>query len=218
VSNCYATGEITARANSPIDDPLSTSDEYSYSHAGGLVGFAENDSIAHDSFFNGSVSAYAISGEAYALESASIGGGYEKGNVSVNSQRYLAINCLENIGLKDDTFLTSTLGWQEYDWVFTPNALPVINYGSAEGVVAMSMTFAYISKTGEKILVNDAESITHKYLDTATQSSNSYTPIGSFFANGSLPLYYQADNGFLSFGYFFDEACTQKVPFSYLPT
>jgi len=218
VSNCYATGEITARTNSPIDDPISTSDEYSYSYAGGLVGFAENDSIAHDSFFNGSVGAYAVSGEQYALESPFIAGGNEKGFVSVNSQQYLAINCLDNVDLKNDSYLTDALGWQTYDWVFTPNALPLINYGTADGIVTMTMTLAYVApNTNEKILVDETESITQKYIDTSTQSSNSYVPVGSFFANGSLPMYYEADNGFLSYGYFFDEACTQKVPFSYLP-
>ncbi len=217
VSNCFATGEISARSDSPIDDPLSTSDEYSYAYAGGLVGFAENDSVAHDCFFNGKASAYAVSGEACALASPSIAGGYDAGYVSIDSQKYLSIDCLENVDLSDDTHLTQTLGWQAYDWLFTPNALPSINYGTAEGIVTMAMTIKFVSPDGEEILVDKQSSIERKYLDTSTQSSNSYTPIGTFFANGSLDLYFEADNGYLSYGYFFDEACTQKVPYSYLP-
>ena len=218
VSNCYATGEISARTDSPIDDPISTSDEYSYSYAGGLVGFAENDSIAHDSFFNGNVSAYAISGEKYALADFAIGGGYEAGYMSVDSQKYLAIDCLENVDLKNDAYLTDTLGWQTYDWVFTPNALPEINYGTADGVVTMALTLAYVApNSAEEILVNGVSSLSQNYIDTSMQSNNSYAPMGTFFANGSLDLYYEADNGYLSYGYFFDEACTKRVPYSYLP-
>lgn len=218
VSNCYATGEITARTDSPIDDPISTSDEYSYSYAGGLVGFAENDSIAHDCFFNGTANAYAISGEAYALASPFVAGGYEAGNVSIDSQKYLVVDCLEKVDLKDDSYLTEALGWQGYDWVFTPNALPEVNYGTADGTVALTMTIAYVAPNSqEKILVNDKDSFSEKYVDTSVQSNNSYTPIGSFFASGGLDLYYEADNGFLSYGYFFDEACTKRVPYSYLP-
>ena len=216
VSNCYATGEISARSDSPIDDPLSTSDEYCYAYAGGLVGFAENDSIAHDCFFNGQATAYAVSGESCALASPSIAGGYEAGYVSIDSQKYLAVDCLNKIDLKSDTYLTETLGWQAYDWEFTPGELPLINYGTAEGIVTMAMTIKFVSG-GEEILVNEQSSIEKKYLDTSMQSNNSYTPIGTFFANGSLDLYYEADNGYLSYGYFFDEACTQKVPYSYLP-
>ena len=217
VSNCFATGEIAARSNSPVDDPLSTSEEYSYSYAGGLVGFAENDSIAHDSFFNGKVNAYAVSGDAYVLKSHAIAGGYEAGNVSIDSQKYLAINCLHNVDLKSSTPLTQTLGWQAYDWVFTSNELPTINYETAEGIVKMALTITFLAPDGEKILVGNQGSIEKTYLDTSMQSNNSYTPIGSFFANGSLDLYYEADNGYLSYGYFFDEACTQRVPYAYLP-
>ena len=216
VSNCYATGEISARSNSAIDDPLSTSDEYCYAYAGGLVGFAENDSIANDCFFNGQTTAYAVSGEACALASPSIAGGYEAASVSIDSQKYLAIDCLNNIDLKSNTYLTETLGWQAYDWVFTSGELPSINYGTAEGAITMTITIKFVSD-GEEILVNAQSSTEKKYLDTSIDSSNSYTPIGTFFANGSLDLYYEADNGYLSYGYFFDEACTQKVPYSYLP-
>lgn len=217
VSNCYATGEITARSNSPIDDPLSTSNEYCYSYAGGLVGFAENDSIAHDSFFLGKVSAYAVSGDTCALTSPAIAGGYEAGEVSIDSQKYLAVDCLSDIDLTDDSYLTKTLGWQAYDWLFTPNELPTINYGTAEGIVTMALTLTFVSPDGEKILVDGKSEIKQNYLDTSTQSSNAYTPIGSFFASGALNMYYEADNGYLSYGYFFDEACTKRVPYSYLP-
>ena len=217
ISNCFAMGEISARSNSPIDDPLSTSEEYSYAYAGGLAGYAENDSIAHDSFFNGSVNAHAVSGEACALTSPSIAGGDVAGTVSIDSQKYLAIDCLENVDLADDTYLTKALGWQKYDWIFTPNDIPSINYGTADGIITMALTIQFVAPNGTKILVDTQPSVQIKYLDTSTQSSNSYTPIGTFFANGSLDIYYEADNGYLSYGYFFDEACTKKVPYSYLP-
>ena len=218
VSNCYATGKIAAKTNSHIDDPISASDEYSYSYAGGLVGFAENDSIAHDSFFNGSVTAYAVSGSAYALTSPFVAGGNEAGYVAADSQQYIVLDCLNNVDLADDTLLTKQLGWQAYDWVFTPNALPVINYNADGGAVKLEMKISYVAPNSqEKILINGKDSYSENYVDTSMQSNNAYAPIGSFFASGGLQQYYQADNGYLSYGYFFDEACTKKVPYSYLP-
>ena len=218
VSNCYATGNVSARSNSPIDDPLSTSTEYSYSYAGGLVGYAENDSIAHDCFFNGKASAHAVSGNSYAISNPIIAGGDEAGVYAIDSQKYLAIDCLYNVDLSDETYLTNTLGWQTYDWVLTSDALPTINYDAAEGVITMALTITFTAPDGTTILVNNQASLSKNYLDTSMQSNNSYVPIGTFLANESLDFYYEADNGYLSYGYFFDEACTQKVPYSYLPT
>ena len=63
--------------------------------------------------------------------------------------------------------------------------------------------------------VNGATELTLDYLDS---SDDPYVAIGEAFANGSLDYYYEADNGYLSFGLYLDENLTQKLPFSYLTT
>lgn len=220
VSNCYATGNVMATSAQRVDDPLWTSDEFCTASAGGIVGFGENDSVAHDSFFNGTLSANAVSGSAYEKANGAIAHGDVKGKVSIDSQAYLAIDCLENVDLANTNFLTETLGWQPYDWVFEAGKLPTINYGTPEGGVKMSITLNYVAPgapEGTKIEVNKQTSISYDYFDTASQSSNGYNAFGGFFATGSLSMYYEADNGYLSYGYFFDEACTKRVPYSYFP-
>lgn len=217
VSNCYATGNVMATSAQRVDDPLWTSDEFCTAHAGGIVGFAENDTVAHDSFFNGTLSAHAVSGNDYAKTNAGVGGGYEQGNVSIDSQKYLVIDCLENVDLSNEDYLTETLGWQSYDWIFEAGKLPVINYGTPEGGVTMSLTLHFVAKDGTEITVNKQKTQSYNYFDTASQSSNGYNAFGGFFATGSLSMYLDADNGYLSYGYFFDEACTKRVPYSYFP-
>ena len=58
VSNCYATGMIYASCDLALSD-TDWPDEYKIASAGGLVGYAENDTIAHDCFFNGETGANA---------------------------------------------------------------------------------------------------------------------------------------------------------------
>ncbi len=217
VSNCYAVGEISARSYQPIDSILISTDEYCHAYAGGLVGFAENDTIAHDSFFNGSVSSYTVSGDRYAFADKSVAGGYAAGNASAVSEAYLTVNCESDVSLSDPDYFKAKFGWGAHDWTFITGEYPLINYESSSSV-RLTLTLNYVAPdSDEKILVGKESSSSIKYLDTDIQSSSSYAPIGSFMETGSLAQYYKADNGFRSFGYFFDEACTKKVPSSYLP-
>ncbi len=219
VSNCYATGLITANSPYKLNDPTVTEDE-AYAYAGGLVGYAENDSVAHDSFFNGETESYAVAGTSYASSGAAVAGGDKAGFASADGQKYLALNCLEKVDLATVDF-TKALGWQKYDWVFAAGELPTINYDSPEGTVTLTLTVEYVAPlaTGDKaVSVRGKKSGSLKYFDTSIQSLSSYHPIGSYMGTEALPLSQKADNGYLSYGYFFDKECTQKVPLSYYPT
>lgn len=228
VSNCYSTGEIVAKATQSVTDALTTSDEYCTAHAGGIVGFAENDTIVSDCFFGGSVYAYAASGASYQFADSALGGGYEENYVSNTSKKGFAWNCLDlnknsdKISLADISTLTKQLGWQSYDWELKNDAYPTIFYGTADGAVTASLTLNYVAKNAQgaftPIKVGDKETVTMKYLDTSTQSSNSYVPIGSFSGSFNLDTIYTADNDYLSYGFYFDEKCEYAIPYSYLPT
>ncbi len=221
VTNCYAAAEISARSYQAYASPFLTSVEYSYAFAGGLVGYAENDTIAHDSFFVGSCEAFAESGSAYEITHPAIAGGQDAKAVSVLSEKYVVLNCLDEVDLSDKNFFEKNLGWGDYNWVFAKGKLPDINYEAAEDTVTLSMTLKYVAPllSGEDkwIKMNDVNQVSYKYFDTFIQSLNAYSHIGSFMASGSLAQYYEADNGYLSYGYFFDEECTQKIPFAYMP-
>ncbi len=225
VSNCYATGEITARSYQPADSLLITTTEYCHAYAGGIVGYAENDTIAHDSFFNGSVYAFTASDKFssdYAHSHNEIGGGDEARTASVEGEKYVSLNNLAHVDASTDAAFTDTLGWSNYNWTFVDGKLPVINYASTEATITLSLTLKYVAPDGTPITVQGKTEVTQNYFDTSIQSLNSYNPIGSFMDSGSLLPYYQADNAtsdvvMRSYGYFFDEGCTQKVPVGYMP-
>ncbi len=218
VSNCYASGDVAARSTQTIT-ALNPTDEYCYAYAGGLVGYAENDAIAHDSFFNGNVYANAAQGKNYAFTDTAIGGGDEAGTASASANKYTALNCLANVELSNPEIFTEQLGWGEYDWVFTADELPVINYEPSSISTQLYLNLEYVAPhhDGVTIKINGTSTRREKYFDSSTQNTSSYASIGGYFLSGDLSLSNIADNGFLSYGYFFDKECTQPVPFGYMP-
>ncbi len=221
VSNCYAASTVTARSYQRFDSPLITSDQYCHAYAGGLVGYAENDTVTHDSFFNGTLSTYTPSLISYEHVDAAVAGGDPAGTATVNAEKYLVLDCLQDVNLSNVGTLTALLGWQNYDWVFTAGKLPTINYESSTTSTKLNLTVKYVSTTGEKILVEGTQDWSVAFFDTSTQTMASYSPVGSFvLGDSNIPLLasvYQAENDFRSYGYFFDEACTLRVPASYMP-
>ena len=225
VGNCYATGNVFSTTTQKIDDPLLSSTDYCYSYAGGLVGYAENDTIVNDSFSTGKATATAASGNTYAKANDFVGGGDKAGVLSAIAREYIVDSCLsaDDIDLSDLDFFTDNLGWQQYDWQFAANKLPVIEYEPVDTSIATpraTLTIYYVAPDGTKIKVNGESSYSLNYFDATVQSTNSYVPMGNFFYNGVLDPYIASDkvNGvnYLSYGYFLDEACTQKVPYSYV--
>ncbi len=222
VANAYATGAVSARSANLVGAALSETDEYCHAYAGGIVGFGENDSVVHDSFFTGTTSADARSGDAYEHTGFAVAGGYPAGNDFVNSQVYAVYDCKDgkDLDLTDTKFFTNNFGWEAYDWVFKANALPVINYEAPEDPVTLKMYIKYVDPTGEevkKVLIGGKD--TSEGLSYFTPQSTNYHPFGDFLGSESVPIYRGCDTvGYRSFGYFLDEACTQKLPNAYLPT
>lgn len=221
VSNSYAIGNVSARTTQSLDDPLVSDTQYCYSYAGGIVGYAENDTVVNDSFFDGITTASAASVGCNFTHSA-IAGGDPKGTATASAARYVINNCLtsEEIDLTDDEFFTDNLSWGAYDWEFEEDEYPTIFYGSAEGTITATMELYYIvpgENGSTAVEVNGVTSDDARFFDTSMQSSNMYAPIGNYFVNQALAMHIVADNGYLAYGYFFDEACTQKVPYSYVP-
>ncbi len=228
VSNSYASGEIVANAEQNANVLLGgASDEYCYAYAGGLVGYGENDSVVHDSFFIGNTAAYAASsGDKYTNDSPTMGYAAPAGTTSASAQAALAIDCLANddVDLSDKNFFTnSTLKWGALDWVFAKDTLPVINYlvDSVSAQLKMDLQYLCTDNAQTTIKLNNESSFEYEFFNSSYQNS-SYTPVGSWVDSGSgLPLlmqYYTADDKLnLSYGFFFDKACTQRVPLSYTP-
>ena len=214
VASSYSSGNVMANASSTKDtDGLP--EEFSYAYAGGIAGYAENDTIVNDCFAAGVLSATAVDGKNSQATNEAIAGGDEAGTVSVSSQQYVVKNCRGKIEQNLLETLTKELGWQTYNWIISDSSLPTINYDASSESVTTTVTVHYVTKTADgvkAIKVGGAENDKFSYTDA-------YAPIMDAFNNGDINAYLTADDGvLLSYGYFFDEACTKPVPYSYLTT
>ena len=213
VAGSYATGEIHAKSTQTSSIDVS-SPEYCYAYAGGIAGYAENDTIVNDCFFVGKTQAQAIDGNEFAITGNFIAGKQEAYTTSVVSEEALIKNCLSSIP-KDDikATLETTLGWKSFNWVMADDKYPTINYEPSSETVITTITAKNVVKTQnglKDVLVGKATQTSFSYED-------SYAPMVDAFNNGDLSIYLQSDDEtLLSFGYFFDEALTEPVPYSYL--
>ncbi len=219
VSNCYASGMIYASCNLALGDE-DWPDEYKVASAGGLVGYAENDTIAHDCFFNGETGASAAAGEDFTFTSPHVGFGDPAGYASVTAQKYIASdeNCLVNVDLSDVNILPNTLGWGAHDWTFLAGELPLINYSVTANEFAFAFTFKYVDRYGNPFAIKEVSESKITYFESIT--GDPYLSFGYFLENGIVPKYHEFDtteDGYRAFGYFFDKECTQRVPNGYTP-
>ncbi|MBQ7913292.1 MAG: hypothetical protein IJ308_06105 [Clostridia bacterium] len=219
VSNCYASGMIYASCNLALGDE-DWPNEYKVASAGGLVGYAENDTIAHDCFFNGETGANAAAGEDFTFTSPHVAFGDPAGYASVTAQKYIARdeNCLSTVDLSNVNYLPETLGWGAHDWNFFANELPLINYSVTSSGFSFAFTLKYVDTDGNPFDIKGVTESEIVYFDSLRQDP--YLSFGSFLENGVVPKYYDYDtteNGYRTFGYFFDKECTQRVPNGYMP-
>lgn len=214
VSTSYASGDVVANArNTASVDGMNP--DYCVAYAGGLVGYAENDTVVNDSFSTGALTAIAVDGANSQKTARNTAGMDTAGKVSVNSRKHEVINCPETV----DTnallnMLTKELEWKTENWNLQNTALPTINYEASESITT-TITINYVTKGQagvEKVKVNQQELDTCSYID-------SYAPFVDALNEGMLLLYLRSDDKtLLSYGYFFDEACTKPVPYSYVTT
>lgn len=211
IATCYSSGNVTANVaiTSQTDGYLP---EHCIAYAGGIVGFAENDTVVNDCFAVGTITAKAVDGPSAQKTHHAIGGGDEDGKISVAARKYVVRDCLSAIDKATMKDTLTALGWQTYNWIFPDNGYPVINYEPSDEQSTVTTTVQFIDKTGKAVSVNKATETDYSYSDM-------YAPIASAFVDGFLDIYLTADDKVsLSFGYYFDKECTQPVPYSYLST
>jgi len=202
--------------------------EFSYASAGGLVGYAENETIISDSFATGEVNAVAaLSGYA---KSGDILGSYDEANTAAPSANVTIVyNCYHEssgVDLASADFARETLKWPDYDWYFNgdqyldengdivitldpntnePIKYPVINFGQYDDDT-FDITIDFNGKT-----VNGR----------GTQSiaiDGYHVPFGFWYLNEDIEEFFNADDNTQSYGYFLDKECTIPVPFAYVAT
>lgn len=211
IATCYSSGNVTANVNltAEVDG---YSPEYCIAYAGGIVGFAENDTVINDCFAIGTTTAKANDGIPAQKTGHAIAGGDEDGKISAGARKYVVRDCLGSI---DKTSMKDTLtkmGWHEYNWIFPEVGCPTINYSASDGNVTIKTTVEYVDKEGNSVSAKKRTYTNYSYTDM-------YAPIANAFVDGYLETRLTADdNKKLSFGYYFDKECTQPVPYSYIST
>ena len=190
VSNCYATGEIYSGNNLTGSNVIA---EAKHAHAGGIVGYAYDDSVISTCYSaNSLVEAYSASGASFQHEGNIIGGNLTEDLSSAESAPVV----LYNNGVKSSGDTVASLGWSANDWDFS-GELPEIKYNGQTRII--------------KLLIKGGASDVEK---TYAVSAN-FSAMHSWYG-ASLDEYYN-EGSKRTYGYFFDEACTQRVPYGFVP-
>lgn len=213
IASCYATGDVVAYAGQ------SNMEEYCRAYAGGIVGQLENDAIVNDCFFLGDTSASAYTKDTatkkYAYSGDFVGYADPKATASINAQTHAPRNCLAQLPTDFES-----LGFYDCNWVIKEGEAPEINYEMSAEEVVITLNIQFVTKdAGVNLKVNGVSS-------TSYSVTNAYDPIVNAFNGGNLLTYMQATatgenaegRNYLSYGYFFDEACTMPVPYSFVTT
>lgn len=194
VLNCYSTG--TVEAYSSVSG--AGMEEYANSYAGGIAGYINYGSIVANSFSSSQVYASATAGQGIRED---IAGRIDKvGNNDVASFDAYLYNCyaVAQSGVTNQ-LLKVQLNWQESDWDFSGGSYPVIN--GQDTNISYNVTIKSGSTSVKTIPVSNA------YM-TMYDWNKTINGIPEFVTVGAKR----------SYGYYFDEDCTKKVPYSFIPT
>lgn len=206
MTTCYAAGEVSAQSFA-LD--VGNSEEFCYAYAGGLTGYAEPGCTLAESFSAATIRSRASVSEKYAVTGEFVGyfaqpSEYEYSYVPavVYNCRYAEGGVDGDIKLTDGAYLKDELHWNPYDWKFTDGQYPIVNT-EQYSEYTFTMDFLFGGESG--LSVSDF---------------NVYMPLSFWYADGQLPSQLSGDEGDnrVSYGYFFDEACTLPIPDSFIPT
>ncbi len=195
VANCYSTGAVTAQYNAALDINA---------YAGGIAGFCNIGSVISDSFTKSTVTATATGN--HGIKGDIVGGSEEE---QLTIPAVTVINCYHGSEADNSAAFFEKLGWQSCDWVLTAGSLPTINYDTVE-TNAFTIKYVFVDNRVNK----------ESYINYNFEINNYYLPFNSYYyAEPYLGYSFVSDTaGYASYGVFFDEQCTCRVPESYVPT
>ncbi len=229
IVNCYSTGNVSAQTN--LSD-LDGSEEYCHSYAGGIVGMAQNDTAIVDCFVTGKMSAMAQLGGNYAHTGDFAGRIEALNETQFNSHLASVFNCYyakdgksDSIDLTKKEDVKSNLYWHEIDWLFPQGSYPVINdVNSSIDSDSETSTIEHYYYTvkldfGDVIAEGEEEDLSSLEVEIADQyESMAFWYLAYIGGSGGIPSSIYAKDGYVSYGYYFDEARTLAVPYGYVPT
>ena len=207
IKNCYATGSVIARSKITTDNS-----EYRLAYAGGIAGYAQYGSILSNSYFTGTVNSRSTAGGNYALQDGVVSGTDAAGTQLIHTDGTVVYKCYSTAKTAygtassiNDSFIQDTLGWASADWTFKGNGTPEINQLSANKSFTVLVSVDGVNKA--RLDVTDTYiPVSYWYYEAEITEGENKLP--EFIGTGAARTY----------GYYFDEACTIKVPFGFIPT
>ncbi len=224
IVNCYSTSNVSAQTT--IIDTVNL-EMYCHAYSGGIVAMAQTDSVVADSFATGVLSSAAKLGPDYSHTGGTAASAADSSTGEYGANSATVFNCYyaEN-GKNSEIDLTKTseqqnkLHWHDFDWNFTDGAYPVIDTEVHEENYSFTLKLDFGSAP---VKGDDGENID----GTELVISEAYKPMSFWYLinlgeNGTNGIpqssLIQGENGYSAYGYYFDEECTQAVPFGYIPT
>lgn len=208
IANCYSTAEVYSGNLLPS---ATAAEQFKHAYAGAIVGYAAEDTVVSNCYAaNTSVTAYSASGTKYAHDGnggREVAGGYV---TATATEKLSSIDSspLMNIGNYSEKAggSVSALGWSDKDWIFSGENLPTLKYsGQSYGAQSRDLKIT-VKVKGES--------------GSGTIKTNTVTgaiPAIHRWYEGAMDEYYEDGAGKRTYGYFFDENCTQRVPNGYVP-
>lgn len=191
VANCYTTAAVTA-VNSIIGAGIDAT--FRRASAGGITGYAENDAVIYGCYAaNASLSASSASN----LGSTGVIAGYTDPALTeaADALESSVVNCYSKSDGGVSDLYAASLGWDGEEWDLS-GSVPVYNG-------ARTRTVTITVKNGDTVIGSYSKDI------------SSPVPVYKWYED-DMPEFIDY-SGNRSWGYYFDEELTKKVPCGYLP-
>lgn len=213
VANCYVDGKIEARSGGNA------------SYAGGIVGASDNEAAISSSVAIGTLSSSKQIGEDEVSDISGLI--FRKGFNEIDTRKavlFKAYYTQDGIVTDGKTYsansladLSELLGWVVADWKEEDGAILPVYSDTATGNVNVKFVF------GRNVTKEDSDG------NPLTQSEDTVTitdvvPIYYIYGGSGMNNFVADKEGaddtknMVSYGYFFDAACTQRIPSSFLIT
>ncbi len=203
VTNCYSSAQVGA--NNELAG-VTVSDDYKGAYAGGIAGYAEENTVIagcyaanYTSEAVNDLSAYSINGARFMSTGAYSGAHYQPDAKAADSAAVIEYNNATMVSGHPASVFTG-LGWVEDEWSFAQSGeLPAVKIPATDRTITVKL-----QQVG------------------GSASQNSYqlgaiAPMSDWYKQTELNEYDVNSDG-RSWGYFFNEELTDKVPFGFVPT
>ena len=200
INNCYA-GALVSASN----DGMQYNEEYKYAYAGGIAGYADEDSLIYASYVanKSDIFASSVNGSKYQVKGDYAGYVSAGAESAKDSSPSLLINNKTNVdGTLNSQF--DTLGWVAAEW----------NLAGASPISLVPQGIRTV-----KITVKKADGTTFGNGYTKVLGETRYT-MSSWYNDVNIPEYL-TDNGKQSYGYYFgvkNGKPTDRVPYGFVPS